>query len=104
MSRDLPGVFGFSHPSGLLLAAELPGSLACGKTLGALGSFGCPLLLGNRGVHANGRDQSPRAALGTPPPGVHLSVEWYVPVCSLSWLLVYTVSVHAQSVVRGRTS
>lgn len=46
----------------------------------------------------------PQAALGTPPPGVHLSVEWYVPVCSLSWLLVYTVSVHAQSVVRGRTS
>lgn len=64
MPRDLLGVFGFSHPSGLLLAAELPGSLACGKTLGALGSSGCPLLLGNRGVHANGRDQSPSFRAG----------------------------------------
>lgn len=62
--RGLPGVFSFSHPSGLLLAAELPGSLACGKTLGALGSFGCPLLLRNRGVHASGRDQSPSFRAG----------------------------------------
>lgn len=50
---------------GLLGTAELPGLLACWETLGALGSFCCPLLLGNRGIHANGRDQSPSFRPGT---------------------------------------
>lgn len=42
-------------------------------------------------VRGGGAGACPHASLGTPPPGMHLSVEWSVPVCSLSWLLVYTV-------------
>lgn len=108
---------------------RLPNSLTCWKT-------GCLLLLGNRGSHANGRDQSPRFRPGTrrvgreerehrgvcvqhrgrcrsqaalaypwPLPGIHLSVEWRVPVCSLSWLLVYTaLGTLLRSMGRGRTT
>lgn len=99
---------------GLLGTAELPGPSSLLGDSGCLGQLLLPSAAREpghprqrqrpkpqfqarhqRSGRASGQreDACPRAALGTPLaypwPGIHLGVEWYVPVCTLGWLLVY---------------